>query len=137
MKSENIIIPIIRQFYPNVQAIYMFGSYGTEYERADSDVDIAVLLPPVQAKSIRTMMLSECHLALANALHRVVDLVNIRHVSTVFQKEIITSSVIIFNQDSYAVDEFEMLVFSFYQKLNEERREILEAFYQTGKAYDV
>jgi len=32
---------------------------------------------------------------------------------------------------------FEMLTLSFYQKLNEERRDILEQFYQTGRAYDV
>jgi hypothetical protein len=30
-----------------------------------------------------------------------------------------------------------MLVLSFYQKLNEERREILAAFAETGRAYPV
>jgi len=30
-----------------------------------------------------------------------------------------------------------MLTLSLYQKLNEERKEILEQFFETGKAYDV
>ncbi len=30
-----------------------------------------------------------------------------------------------------------MLVWSFYQKLNEERAEILEEFFKTGKAYAI
>lgn len=33
--------------------------------------------------------------------------------------------------------EFEMLTLSLYQKLNEERKEILAAFRETGRAYFV
>ena len=40
-------------------------------------------------------------------------------------------------QDQYAVDEFEMLTLSFYQKLNEERKELLDDFWKTGKVYNV
>ncbi len=62
---------------------------------------------------------------------------NARLVSTVFQKEIIGSGRLIYAADPYAVDEFEMLVMSYYQKLNEERKDILESFYRTGRAYAV
>jgi predicted ATPase len=34
-------------------------------------------------------------------------------------------------------DEFEMLMLSFYQKLNEERQDILAEFARTGRAYPV
>ncbi|MCZ7670644.1 MAG: hypothetical protein M5U34_27580 [Chloroflexi bacterium] len=43
----------------------------------------------------------------------------------------------IFCADEYAADEFEMLTLSYYQKLNEERREILAEFARTGRAYPV
>ena len=60
-----------------------------------------------------------------------------RRVSTVFQKEIVATGRLLFCADENAVAEFEMLTLSFYQKLNEERKEILEEFERTGKAYDV
>ena len=37
--------------HPGVQAIYLFGTYDTEDERPDSDVDIGVLLAPQQARA--------------------------------------------------------------------------------------
>jgi hypothetical protein len=60
-----------------------------------------------------------------------------RIIQTVFQKEIIAAGRLIRCADRFAVDEFEMLVISLYQKLNEERREILESFFRTGRAYAV
>jgi hypothetical protein len=39
--------------------------------------------------------------------------------------------------NQYAADEFEMLTLSYYQKLNEERKEILQSFFQTKRAYNV
>ena len=61
---------------------------------------------------------------------------NARQVSTVMQKEIIGGRLI-YSPDRLAVDEFEMLVLSYYQKLNEERKDILESFRKTKRAYAV
>jgi hypothetical protein len=58
-------------------------------------------------------------------------------VPTVLQKEIVAAGRRVYQADEYAADEFEMLVISYYQKLNDERREILEAFNRTGRAYTV
>ncbi|WP_420645544.1 type VII toxin-antitoxin system MntA family adenylyltransferase antitoxin [Candidatus Leptofilum sp.] len=131
------IVQTILTHYPHVQAVYLFGSYGTEDERPSSDVDIALLLLPEQAKAAGSLLLGELHLALAELLGKEVDLVNLRQVSTVFQKEIVMTGQQIFCADVYAADEFEMLTLSYYQKLNEERREILAAFKESGRAYDV
>jgi hypothetical protein len=54
-------------------------------------------------------------------------------VNTVFQNEIIQEGRVIYRQNEYAVDEFEMNVVSFYQKLNEERAGILEDILKTGR----
>ena len=128
---------IVLLHYPSVQGIYKFGSYGTEGERPDSDVDISLLLPHEQARKEKSLTLSQCRFDLEVALCKTVDLLNARQVSTVFQMEIVSCGELIYCADRYAVDEFEMLVISYYQKLNEERREILEAFYRTGRAYAV
>lgn len=132
--SQSIIGDIALAHYPAIQGIYLFGSYGTENEWPTSDVDIAMLLPHAQAGRERHLDLSPCRMELESALRREVDLVNLRRVNTVFQKEVIAEGRLIYCADKQAVDEFEMMVISFYQKLNEERREILEAFFRTGRA---
>ena len=135
--THSIIADIALAHYPAIQGIYLFGSYGTENQWPTSDVDIALLLPHAQAGREKHLNLSPCCLELESALRREVDLVNLRQVSTVFQKEVIAEGRLIFCADTRALDEFEMLAISFYQKLNEERREILEAFFRTGRAYAV
>ena len=120
-----------------MQGIYVFGSHDTEDEWPDSDIDIALLLPPRQSKETGLPAQSSCRAVLADYMRKDVDLLNLRQVSTVFQKEIIATGRLIYCGNTYAVDEFEMLVISYYQKLNHERREILDAFMKTGRAYRV
>ncbi len=131
------IISTLLTAYPDTQAIYLFGSYGTENEWPDSDVDIALLLPPDEAKKVGTLMMGELRFALESFLKKDVDLINLRQVSTVFQKEIILAERRIFCADEYAADEFEMLVLSLYQKLNEERAEVLAEGLRSGRFYNV
>jgi uncharacterized protein len=135
MSATGDIVRTVLGHYPDTQAIYLFGSYGTKNEWPDSDVDIALLLPPDQAKASRMLAMSPLCSELGSLLEKPVDLINLRQVSTVFQKEIITADRRIYTGDAYGADEFEMLVLSFYQKLGEERREILEEFWRTGRAY--
>lgn len=133
---EAVIVPIVLKHCPEAQAIYLYGSRSRAQSRSDSDIDIAVLLPPGRSGHEKCLCLSRCQADLESALASDVDLVDARHVSTVFQKEIISGKRV-YCGDVFATDEFEMLVISFYQKLNEERRQILEAFFATGRAYAV
>jgi len=137
MHPISAIIAAIREDYPDVQAIYLFGSWGTEDEWPDSDADIAMLLPPERAKVLELRDLIHTQVKLSLLLHKEVDLLNLRRVSTVFQKEVVMADRRIYTADEYAAEEFEMLTLSFYQKLNEERAEILAEFRRTGKAYNV
>lgn len=100
-------------------------------------MDIALLLSPEQAKRERNLALSPCRFDLEDALRKQVDLLNLRRVSTVMQKEIIGGGTLIYGKDRYAVEEFEMLVLSFYQKLNQERAEVLAEGLRTGRFHDL
>ena len=131
------IVRIVLEHYPASQAIYLFGTHGTADEWPASDVDIAILLPPEESRGQGQLMLTPCHYALEDALGKSVDLLNAREVSTVFQKEIVGSGRRLYATDDGAADEFEMLTLSHYQKLNDERQAILEAFRETGRAYAV
>lgn len=133
---EKITTAVLTHF-PDMQAIYLFGSYGTQDEWPNSDVDIALLLPPEKAKQTDYLALNDLRLALERLLNKEVDLINLRQVSTVFQKEIIMAERRIFTANQYATDEFEMLTLSFYQKLNEERADILAEGLRSGSFYNV
>ncbi len=131
--SQETIIKTVLAFYPDAEAIYLFGSYLTPHEQKDSDVDLAVLLSPAKAKLLGSPAMSECRNALEDALRRTVDLINLRMVNTVFQNEIIQESRLIYKQNEYVTDVFEMQVMSAYQKLNEERAGILEDIFESGR----
>jgi len=133
MNTYDVIVHSILEHYPTVQAIYLFGTYGTADEWPDSDVDIAVLLTPQQAKAAGLLALSALRFELETSLKKEVDLINLRRVPTVLQKEVIAADRRIYQADEYAADEFEMLTLSYYQKLNEERAEIVEDALATGR----
>jgi predicted nucleotidyltransferase len=135
-RSKTIIITVLAH-YPGVQGIYLFGSCMTEDEWPNSDIDLALLLPPDEAKNVQHLAFSDCSIELANVLGKEVDLLNARIVSTVFQKEIVTKGRLLYCADRYAVDEFEMLTISMYQKLNEERSGIIEAALTDGRFYNI
>lgn len=137
MSAYDLIIRVILEHYPATQAIYLFGTYGTPDEWPDSDVDIAILLPPKTSKPVGHLMMSRLHGALELLMGRNVDLLNLRDVSTVFQKEIIMAERRIYTADEYAAAEFEMLTLSYYQKLNEERAQVLAEGLRSGRFYDI
>ena len=49
------IVRLVLAHYPAAQGVYLFGSYGTADERPDSDVDVALLLPPDIVAHMRTL----------------------------------------------------------------------------------
>jgi predicted nucleotidyltransferase len=45
------VTELIRAYYPDIQAIYLFGSAVNYQLQSDSDIDIALLLPHQVAKN--------------------------------------------------------------------------------------
>lgn len=132
-KLQERLIEIIVKAFPDVQAIYLFGSFGTTDEAVASDVDVAILLPPNHAKSVKPMAIFDLRCELEKNLGRDVDLVNLREANTVFQHEVVKTVNRIYCAAPYAADLFEMLSMSFYQKLNEEREDILNEIATSGR----
>lgn len=100
-------------------------------------MDIALLLPHNAAKTAGPLVMSPLRFSLEKHLHRPMDLVNLRRVSTVFQKEIIAKGIRMFCANDDEADLFEALVLSLCGKLNEERAEILASLGETSRAYSV
>src|SRR3972149_11951501 len=132
-ETNDAIVKTVLQFYPDVEAVYVFGSHGTEDERQDSDADIGLLFSPPIAKTIMNLAMSQCSYALMDIPKKSVDLINLRAMNIVFQHEIIQKGNTIYKLSDYAVDEYEMMVMSLYQKLKSERAGILQDIFQSGR----
>ena len=130
------IVDLVLRCYPEVQAIYLFGSFGTEHQTSDSDIDLALLLPYSPTKQA-PLIRSNCWEQLTVTSVRQVDLIDLRNVDTVFQNEIIRTGRLLQSNDEDARLAFEMLVLSLYQKLQEERSGIIEKIIESKRVYNV
>lgn len=121
----------IRAEYPDVVAIYRFGSWGTANQRKDSDIDIALLA----ARPISAIPLWELGQRLAQRAGRDVDLVDLLSASTVMRAQVVANGQRLFCADESVCANFEDLAFSAYARLNEERKSILEDIAKRGRIY--
>ena len=137
MNKQDEIIRLILEYYPDTQAVYLFGSQAAGEEWPESDVDIAVLLPPHKAKKVASLQISDMRFDLETLLGKEIDLINLRRVPTVLQKEVIAADSRIYEGDRFAAEEFEMLTLSYYQKLNEERAQILAEALAGGRFHQI
>jgi predicted nucleotidyltransferase len=124
-------VDLIRADVPDLVAVYAFGSRARGTSRGDSDLDLAVLAPNRLAAELRWNVQEQ----LARSLRVDVDLIDLRSVPTVTQKEIVATGTVIFGLDASARRAFEGLVLSTYARLNEERREILERVLAEGRVH--
>jgi predicted nucleotidyltransferase len=134
--DEKTVIARICTAFPDIEAIYLFGSFadGSQDQRSD----LALLLrPPHDQYESRNLFLHPLHGQLQELTGRNVDLLNLRQMTTVLQKEVVMLGRRIHCPHELAADQFDIDVLSRYQKLNQERAEIMQAFENTGRAYDV
>jgi predicted nucleotidyltransferase len=130
-KLQSQIVEMLLNSLPGVLAVYRFGSWGTQQERRESDIDLAVL--PLQPLS--PLARWETAQKLAQMLSRDVDLVDLRAAFTVMRLQVIAQGERFYCRDEAAVGLFETTVFSEYARLNEERREILADIRARGSVY--
>lgn len=129
--SFDVVVRCIRGHLPNVVAIYRYGSAGTEHERPDSDVDLAVL--PARPLAFDTIL--KLSGALGDVVRRQVDLVDLLKAPTILRAQIIAHGERLYCADERACNIFEDYVFSSYARFNEERRELVADILARGSVY--
>lgn len=125
------LVQVLLAAVPDCQAIYRFGSWGTENERPESDLDLAIL-PDVPLDSLHRWELAQ---KLAILAGRDVDLVDLLAASTVLRMQVLAQGERLYSADETFVARFEISVLSSYARLNEERREILDDVRRRGTVY--
>jgi predicted nucleotidyltransferase len=132
--KELMIIELLKKEIPELQALYVFGSYAGGTATNESDIDIAYLtmesLSPTQRWDISQK--------LAILLSRDVDLVELAQTNTVFRYQILSCGLRIYGS-GYDVENFETLAYSFYMRFQEERKPIVDEIMKNksvhGKTY--
>lgn len=125
-----IVNMLTKKFDPSF--IIIFGSYAKQTTHEGSDVDIAFYTNKEVTQYEAFIVAQE----LAAALHREVDLVNIKDASTVFQAQIYSTGKVIFSKDNELRMRLHAQAFSMYAKLNEERQPILKKIDESGSIYE-
>jgi len=129
--QQDIIVRFLMEKYPDLGAIYVFGSAGQGKMGPESDIDLAIL--PRHPLDPWERWMQAQHLA--RLLKREVDLVDLRRASTVMRMQVISSGECLYEGDRRERDRFEDYVYSAYARLNEERREIIKEIQRRGTVY--
>ncbi len=133
--ADDRINRLILDAHPDAQAVYRYGTWGTDAQRPDSDIDVAVLLPhkaAIRADRWQWHLLAVEIAGAVRAEHA--DLVNLRRADTSLQAEILRTGRLTYSGDDNVRLGFESLVLSMYHKLNEERAGIRAAIVGSGRA---
>ena len=117
--------------FPNVWALYVYGSFARGDESSTSDIDLALLLPAEERIDDPLSVIS----AVSARIHREVDLVDMRKVSDVLRREVLAEGRTLYVSHPGMVLEWEGTAISRYQRYREEVRDLLENFQSTGVGY--
>ena len=124
----------IQSVLPDAVAAWLYGSAASGSMNAESDIDIAVLLPSHDARKT-TWSLREEAQALAARWDREVDLVSFSAVSCVLQKEILIAGQPLFSKGDLVVGNAELWALSQYREFNERNAEEFTRIARAGKVF--
>lgn len=129
---EPLIIKL-KTLVPNLRLVMLFGSFATDFQRDDSDIDLAfAALRPLDSRA-----LFDLKMALQVGCPRSVDLVDLANeqVSLILKHEIIKTGRAIFEADDTVLSEFEARILRDHGDLIFRRRDIEDEISARLRAY--
>jgi predicted nucleotidyltransferase len=129
MDRQALVEALIRQL-PGLLAVYVFGSRANGEARADSDLDLAVLVEG-RLDALRAWELAQL---LAGLTGYDVDLLDLRTASTVMQHQVITTGVRLWHKDAQAAL-YECAILREKMDLDVARAGLLDDIEREGRVY--
>ncbi|MBK8800768.1 MAG: nucleotidyltransferase domain-containing protein [Fibrobacteres bacterium] len=130
LAADGQVLGVLSGSFPGLMAVYVFGSQVQGTANPDSDLDLAILVEGY-ADAERLWGISS---TLANAVGCEVDLVDLRHASTVLQYQVLTKGIRLWAKEP-AVSLFEAYVCSEKLSLDEARAALVADVVQGGSVY--
>ena len=124
----NAIVHLIRAEVPEVQVVYVFGSYATGQENEQSDLDIAFLAEA----DLSGLALYNLRQTLAAKLKKDVDIIQLKDASLVLRNEVVQGGEPIFTADGFDRPNYEMLTISTFLDFQETTRGLREDIKKRG-----
>jgi predicted nucleotidyltransferase len=116
---------------PDAWAFYVYGSVARDEATADSDIDLAVLLPPGHTLPDRLQLSA----TLAHLLGQEVDIVDLREVGDFLRMEVLRDGQAFYVADPDRLLEWEAQAIAAFCEHRYRIRGILEDFSRTGVGY--
>ena len=120
------IIKIVKAEFPDLLAIYLFGSQVAGETHNESDLDLALLFRSGDTPD--ALVIYHLPGKMVDIAGCSVDIGILRLDNVVFAKEVITKGRRIYCHDQRQCDEFAMYCLAYYGQLNFERAEILHSY---------
>ena len=130
LSAQGPVLRVLQQRFPNGLAFYVFGSQASGQADAQSDVDLAILLPGYADANA----LWDTAMELAALLNRHVDLLDLRAASTVMQHQVLTTGQRLWG-DALAAGLFECFALTEKLHLDEARAGLLRDIAERGRVY--
>jgi len=122
-KFKHELVTLCHYHLPDLKLLYLFGSHASHQASKNSDIDLAVLnvnaLPSIERWEIQQKM--------AEQLNVDVDLVDLLVASTVLRNQVVHKGICLFDAKNYQ-SKFEMQTMSMYQRLSDERSDLMKEF---------
>ncbi len=132
-KRNEQIVSICLKHIPSILAIYLYGSTNGPFEKPDSDLDIAILLP--WDEDLDYEVSCSLSMELAETFSKKIDLVHLRKAGIILQKEAILKGKRLYAGSSLEADRYEVMIMKSYQLLSEERKDIIKEGIRSGRFY--
>ena len=120
---KNKIIDICKK-EKNILTVYIFGSYGTNYQRKDSDLNLAILFD----ESPEVMRQMELAGKFELKLGIEVDLINLNKADIILKHDVITKGEKIYSQDDIRTADFKEYVFKYGPDAKISKKKIREDY---------
>lgn len=132
-KLRSAMEPLIATLTTKIQAVYLHGSWATQWARRDSDIDLAILAEARLSFEERSIIFREIDAAFGGTSE--VDVAELFHSDCVFSAQVVTKGERILAYDRDAAERFEMMALANYARLNEERMGIIADIRRRGTVY--
>ncbi|AGK99992.1 type VII toxin-antitoxin system MntA family adenylyltransferase antitoxin [Desulfoscipio gibsoniae] len=122
----------------DIAAVYLFGSYGTEFQTKHSDIDLGVIFLPEVNADLRTELELEVALSLAMGTDQI-DVVNLNRSPIQLRYRAISEGCLIYQGDYVATSNFLEETYKYYldyayhlKNFHRERSKALKEAYANG-----